>query len=278
MMKVEFSLNKLIETALSEDWGTGDITTMSTVPSGKIIKGKFIAKADGVLCGMDAAKAVFAYVDKDVRMSSFFEDGQDVKTGDILATIEGSAVSVLMGERLALNLMQRMSGIATNTKNTVEKVKGFDVKILDTRKTTPGLRLLEKYAVKTGGGYNHRFSLSDGVLIKDNHIKAAGGITNAIESARKNVPHTLKIEVEVETMEQVKQAVEAGADIIMLDNMTNEQMKQAVEFIGGRALTEASGNMDKKDLARVAETGVDFISIGALTNSIYPLDISLKFE
>lgn len=274
----KFELKRLFETALKEDWNTGDITTISTVPKGTQIKGNFIAKAKGVLCGMDVAKAVFEYIDKSVELEIFFKDGQSVEKGDVIATIKGNAISVLSGERLALNLMQRMSGIATNTKGIVDKVEGLDVKILDTRKTTPGLRMLEKYAVRVGGGYNHRYSLADGVLIKDNHIKAAGGITNAIEAARENVPHTLKIEIEVETMEQVKEAIEAGADIIMLDNMTNEQMAEAVAYIDGRALTEASGNMDQKDLVAVAKTGVDFISVGALTNSLYPLDISLKFK
>lgn len=274
----KFELKRLFETALKEDWNTGDITTISTVPKGTQIKGNFIAKAKGVLCGMDVAKAVFEYIDKSVELEIFFKDGKSVEKGDVIATIKGNAISVLSGERLALNLMQRMSGIATNTKGIVDKVEGQDVKILDTRKTTPGLRMLEKYAVRVGGGYNHRYSLADGVLIKDNHIKAAGGITNAIEAARENVPHTLKIEIEVETMEQVKEAIEAGADIIMLDNMNNEQMTEAVAFIDGRALTEASGNMDQKDLVAVAKTGVDFISVGALTNSLYPLDISLKFK
>lgn len=274
----KFELKRLFEVALKEDWNTGDITTISTVPKGTQIEGNFIAKAKGVLCGMDVAKAVFEYIDKSVELEIFFKDGQSVDKGDVIATIKGNAISVLSGERLALNLMQRMSGIATNTKGIVDKVEGRDVKILDTRKTTPGLRMLEKYAVRVGGGYNHRYSLADGVLIKDNHIKAAGGITNAIEAARENVPHTLKIEIEVETMEQVKEAIEAGADIIMLDNMTNEQMTEAVAFIDGRALTEASGNMDQKDLVAVAKTGVDFISVGALTNSLYPLDISLKFK
>jgi len=271
------SLNQLIQTALREDWNTGDITTMSTVQPGTIIKGNFIAKAEGILCGIDVAKAVFAYVDAGVKLDAKFSDGQRVTKGDIIATIEGDAASVLMGERLALNLMQRMSGIATKTSEAAAKVQGYSAKILDTRKTTPGLRMIEKYAVRTGGGYNHRFSLADGVLIKDNHIKAAGGIPQAISAARDFVPHTLKIEIEVETMDEVRQAVEAGADIIMLDNMTNDMMAEAVRLIGGRALTEASGNMDEKDLAAVAATGVDFISIGALTNSLYPLDISLKF-
>lgn len=271
------TLGALIKAALREDWNTGDITTMSTVPRDKRISGNFIAKAGGILCGMEVAKAVFAYIDKDVTLNALSGDGQTVQKGDIIATIEGSAISVLTGERLALNLMQRMSGIATKTSQAVTKVKGYDVKILDTRKTTPGLRMLEKYAVRTGGGYNHRFSLADGVLIKDNHINAAGGITAAIQAARDFVPHTLKIEIEVETMDGVAEAVEAGADIIMLDNMSNEAMAEAVHFIDRRALVEASGNMDEKDLKAVAETGVDFISIGALTNSLSPLDISLKF-
>jgi len=270
-------LTSIIKRALAEDLNTGDITTMSTVPKDKRINGKFIAKAEGILCGMDIAGAVFAYIDSDVKLECNFEDGNKVAKGDIIATIEGRAISVLTGERLALNLMQRLCGIATKTSEAVKKVAGFNVKILDTRKTTPGLRILEKYAVRTGGGYNHRFTLSDGVLIKDNHIKAAGGIKEAISAAREYVPHTLKIEVEVETLGQVKQALDAGADIIMLDNMSNELMTQAVALIDKKALIEASGNMDEKDLCKVAATGVDFISIGALTNSLNPLDISLKF-
>ncbi len=270
-------LNTIIERALAEDLNTGDITTMSTVPKDKMISGKFVAKGQGVLCGMDIARAVFAYIDSDVKLDCKITDGSTVKKGDIIAVIEGRAISVLTGERLALNLVQRLSGIATKTSEAVKKVVGFDVKILDTRKTTPGLRILEKYAVRTGGGYNHRFTLSDGVLIKDNHIKAAGGIKEAVFAAREYVPHTLKIEVEVETLGQVKQALDARADIIMLDNMTNEMMSEAVELIDKKALIEASGNMDEKDLREVAATGVDFISIGALTNSLNPLDISLKF-
>lgn len=273
-----FSLKQLIKTALEEDSSMGDITTVSTVPKDKRVNGEFIAKKGGILCGMDIAKAVFAYIDEDVKLNSIFEDGQRVSKGDIIATIEGRAWSVLKGERLALNLMQRLSGIATKTSEAAAKVQGLSVKILDTRKTTPGLRLLEKYAVRTGGGFNHRFSLSDGVLIKDNHIKASGGISSAIEAARQYVPHTLKIEIEVETMDEVNEALAAGADIIMLDNMSNEMMRQACDLIGGRALTEASGNMDEKDLREAAKTGVDFISIGALTNSLYPLDISLKLK
>lgn len=270
-------LIRIIESALAEDVNTGDITTMSTVPHSKHISGQFLAKASGILCGISVAQSVFAYVDPDVKLEFFFADGDAVKKGDIIAQITGRAISVLTGERLALNFMQRMSGIATRTREAADKVAGFPVRVLDTRKTTPGLRMLEKYAVRVGGGYNHRFTLSDGVLIKDNHIQAAGGITQAVQAARDFVPHTLKIEVEVETLAQVEEALSAGADIIMLDNMTNELMAQAVQLIGNRALTEASGNMDEKDLVAVAATGVNFISIGALTNHIRPLDISLKF-
>ena len=270
-------LTELISRALAEDVGTGDITTQSTVPQDTVIFGKFIAKSAGILCGTDVAKTVFAYVDPQIKMETFFNDGDAVKKGDIIGTVEGRAASVLTGERLALNFMQRLSGIATRTRQAVDEVASFPVRIIDTRKTTPGLRVLEKYAVRAGGGYNHRISLSDGILIKDNHIKAAGGITRAVRAARENAPHTLKIEVEVESLEQVKEALSAGADIIMLDNMSNELMTQAVKLIDKKALTEASGNMDEKDLKEVAATGVDFISLGALTHTIKPMDISLKF-
>ena len=272
------SINKLIETALAEDLGTGDITTMCTVPPEETSSGRFVAKESGILCGTDVARAVFAYVDKDIVLDFFKKDGDLVDKGDVFAKIDGPARSILQGERLALNMLQRMSGIATKTAAAVAQVKDYPVRIIDTRKTTPGLRVFEKYAVRMGGGYNHRFSLSDGVLIKDNHIYAAGGIKNAVLAARHNVPHMLKIEVEVETLEQAEEAVNAGADIIMLDNMPNDLMAKAVALIGGRALTEASGNMDEKDLCAVAATGVDYISIGALTNALHPLDISLRFS
>ena len=270
-------LSELISRALAEDVGTGDITTQSTVPQETVISGKFIAKSAGILCGTEVAKAVFAYIDPQVVMKAFFKDGDVIAKGDIIGTVEGRAASVLTGERLALNLMQRLSGIATRTRQAADEVKGYPTRIIDTRKTTPGLRVLEKHAVRAGGGYNHRITLADGVLIKDNHIKAAGGITPAVKAARENAPHTLKIEVETETLEQVKEALSAGADIIMLDNMSNELMAQAVKLIDKRALTEASGNMDEKSLKEVAATGVDFISIGALTHTIKPMDISLKF-
>jgi nicotinate-nucleotide pyrophosphorylase (carboxylating) len=277
MIEKQLIIN-FIKMAIAEDIGHGDITTQSTIPEGTIISGKFIAKSPGVLCGTDIAEAVFNYIDPAVQISFFFKDGTAVNKGDIIAEIKGCAHSILKGERIALNMMQRLSGIATKTNEAAAKVKGFPVKILDTRKVTPGLRVFDKYAVRTGGGFNHRFNLSDGILIKDNHIKAAGGIRKAIEAARNAAPHTLKIEVETETLEEVKEALDSGADIIMLDNMSMELMREAVKLINKKALVEASGNMDEKDLQEVASTGVDLISIGALTNYIKPLDISLKFQ
>jgi len=271
-------ISAAVAAALREDLNTGDITTMSAVPKDKRISGSFIAKAGGVLCGLDVARAVFTYIDPEIRIMARFKDGDTLDKGDKIATIHGHAVSVLTGERVALNFLQRLSGIATGTREAVKKVAGYPIRILDTRKTTPGLRVFEKYAVKTGGGHNHRFTLSDGILIKDNHIKAAGGIKKAVEKARDFAPHTLKIEVEVETIAQVEEALEAGAEIIMLDNMTLKMMEEAVKRIGKKAQVEASGNMDERDLKAVAATGVDFISIGALTNAVKPMDISLKFD
>jgi nicotinate-nucleotide pyrophosphorylase (carboxylating) len=275
---LDLNLNDLIEKSLKEDIGTGDITTNSTIPAHKTITGRFLAKESGILCGVEVVRAVFSFVDPTISVDFIKKDGEKIEKGEVIATISGLARSILTGERLALNLLQHMSGIATRTGEAVEKVKGTGARIADTRKTTPGLRVLEKYAVKCGGGSNHRFNLADGVLIKDNHIEAAGSITAAVQMARNNIPHTLKIEVEVETFEQLQEALDAGADIIMLDNMSNEDMKKAVEIVGGRALTEASGNMGEKDLRAVAETGVDLISIGALTHSVKALDISLKFK
>ena len=275
---LDLNLNDLIEKSLKEDVGTGDITTLSTIPADKTITGRFIAKETGILCGTEVVRAVFAFVDPTIELNFVNRDGDKIEKGNVIATVSGLARSILTGERLALNLLQHMSGVATRTSEAVEKVKGTKARIADTRKTTPGLRVLEKYAVKCGGGSNHRFNLADGVLIKDNHIEAAGGITAAVEMARRNIPHTLKIEVEIETFEQLNEALAAGADIIMLDNMSNEDMKKAVEIVAGRAITEASGNMGEKDLRAVAETGVDIISIGALTHSVKALDISLKFK
>ncbi len=278
-MKIDQDILKdFIKHAFAEDVGTGDITTQATVPEGTTVSGRFIAKESGVLCGLNVAKAVFHYADPSIAFQLNFADGDTVSKGDIIATVSGDAAAILTGERLALNLMQRMSGIATNTHTAVLQVAGTKAKIVDTRKTTPGLRVFEKYAVHTGGGTNHRFNLADGVLIKDNHIKAAGGITKAVKAAKAVAPHTLKIEVEVETLEQLEEAIVAGADIVMLDNMDNATMMQAVARTAGRAILEASGNMGEKNLADVAATGVDIISIGALTHSVKAMDISLKFD
>lgn len=268
-------LDKIITQALEEDLAWGDITTESTVPIDKMSKANLVAKQDMILCGIDVFEKVMHTLDKSIMISKKFKDGDRVINAQI-AQIEGNARSILSAERVALNLLQRMSGIASQTFNIVSKLNGT-VTIADTRKTTPCLRMLEKYAVKVGGGSNHRFNLSDGVLIKDNHINAAGGITNAVNSARKNIPHTVKIEVETETIEQVKEALECKAEIIMLDNMDIQTMKEAVKIINKKAVVEASGNMGDKDLLEVASTGIDIISIGALTHSVKSADISLKF-
>ena len=271
-------LDRLILDALAEDLGTGDITTQSCIPEDAVSSGTFRAKQDGVFCGMEVLTRVFRLVDEKVTVTPLVKDGDEVKKGDGIADITGPSRSVLYGERVALNLVQHMSGVATATRRAVKAVEGTGAVIVDTRKMTPGLRVLEKYAVKAGGGNNHRFNLADGVLIKDNHIVAAGGIAQAISAVRRNAPHTLRVEIEAETVDQVRQSLDAGADIIMLDNMTNEMMAECVRLIGGRAITEASGNMGERDLRAVAETGVNYISIGALTHSVTALDISLKFS
>ncbi len=272
------AVSQLIKSALEEDCGNGDVTTVATIPKDACAHGRYIAKEDGVLCGMPIVRAVFDELDPDIKLDVHFEEGQSFKRGDVLAEVCGNARSVLTGERVGLNLLQHMSAVATATSRAVKEVAGYKAKITDTRKTTPGLRYLEKLAVRVGGGTNHRFNLSDGVLIKDNHIVAAGGITAAIKAARASVPHTLKIEVEVENFEELDEALTAGADIIMLDNMSCPDMKKAVDIVSGRAVLEASGNMGDRDLKEVAATGVDIISIGALTHSVKALDISLKFK
>ncbi len=271
-------IDKIIDLALEEDIGSGDITTLSTIPENTGAHGRFIAKQDTVICGIDVAKKVFHKIDASVDFKAYFADGDLVKTGDVIAEVYGNARSMLTAERCALNIMQRLSGVAQRTAECVEMIKGTKAKIADTRKTTPGMRALEKYAVRIGGGTNHRYNLADGVLIKDNHIAAAGSITAAVTNARKSIPHTLKIEVEVETLDQLNEALDAGADIIMLDNMSNEQMAECVKITAGRAMLEASGNMDRRNLYDVAKTGVDIISIGALTHTIKAADISLKFK
>ena len=271
-------VEQIITLALNEDIGTGDITTLSTIPADKTALGRFVAKEDMILCGIDLAAHIFARVDPSIELKANFKDGDAVKKGDVIATVSGNAQNVLTGERTALNFMQRLTGIATRTHASVAEVAGTNAKITDTRKTTPGLRVLEKYAVRVGGGTNHRFNLADGVLIKDNHIAVSGGIKNAVKNARAVIPHTLKIEVEVETKEHLAEALDAGADIIMLDNMSNDLMRECVGIVAGRALVEASGNMGEKSLREVAETGVDIISVGALTHTVKAADISLKFQ
>ena len=269
-------LDDLLRRSLAEDIGPGDITTQSCVPATTMAKGRFVAKEPGALCGTDVVRRVFALLDSAIVVTPLMADGATVVAGESIAEIAGPARGILQGERVALNLLQRLSGIATATAKAVAEVAGTGAKICDTRKTTPGLRVLEKYAVKVGGGHNHRFGLFDGAMIKDNHIVAAGGITKAVEEVRQNAPHTVQIEVETTNLDQVEEALAAGADIIMLDNMDYTQMAEAVKLVAGRAKIEASGNMGARVLREVARTGVDFISIGALTHTVRALDISLR--
>ncbi|AEF93062.1 nicotinate-nucleotide pyrophosphorylase [Desulfotomaculum nigrificans CO-1-SRB] len=268
-------LKKLIESSLAEDIGTGDITTNSIVPEGSTAKGIIYVKEPGVVAGIPVAEAVFRFLAPEIEINRRSTDGAWVEPGTVLMEVAGDARAILTGERLALNFLQRMSGIATRTAALVEKVKLYPVRVVDTRKTTPGLRMLEKYAVRVGGGFNHRYGLYDAVLIKDNHIKVAGGITQAILAARQNVPHTVKIEVEVEDLAGVSEALEARADVIMLDNMDPATMREAVKLVDGKALVEASGGISEETITAVAKTGVDLISVGALTHSVKALDISL---
>ena len=268
----------IILKTLQEDAPFGDITTEVTVPKDAFASGVFRAKESGIICGIDIAERTFELVGGEVSLIKHKTDGDCIEKGDIIAEIRGNAASILMGERTALNLMQRASGIATATRKAMDAVEGTQARITDTRKTMPGLRKLDKYAVRTAGAVNHRFSLSDGILIKDNHIAAAGGIAPAVRAAKRKAPHTLKIEVEVESIDELREALEAGADIIMLDNMSCGLMRESVKITAGRAVLEASGNMGERDLAEVAATGVDLISIGGLTHSVKALDISLKFD
>lgn len=267
-------LEYIIEHAFREDIGGGDITTNNLVPESSVAKASMTAKANGVIAGLPIAEKVFKKLDPNLIWEPLVTDGDFITKGDVIVEMEGSFRALLTGERLALNLMQRMSGIASETAKYVAEVKHTNVQILDTRKTVPGLRSLDKYAVKTGGGTNHRIGLYDLVMIKDNHIKIAGGITAAVEQIRKAIPSHIKVEVETTNINEVKEALVAGADIIMLDNMSNEDMNKAVQLVDGKAKTEASGNMSLERLKGVAETGVDFISIGALTHSVKALDIS----
>lgn len=273
---MKMQADKLIRMALQEDITSEDVSANAVMRSA--VKGTvdLIAKEDGIIAGLDVYARVFQILDEKTEISFNFKDGDAVKKGDLLGTVTGDIRVLLSGERVALNYLQRMSGIATYTKQVSKLLEGSKVTLLDTRKTTPNCRVFEKYAVRIGGGCNHRYNLSDGVLLKDNHIGAAGSVAKAVAMAKEYAPFVRKIEIEVETMEQVKEAVEAGADIIMLDNMTPEMMKEAVELIAGRAQTECSGNITKENIAKILETGVDFVSSGALTHSAPILDISMK--
>ncbi|NMB33659.1 MAG: carboxylating nicotinate-nucleotide diphosphorylase [Clostridium sp.] len=277
-MRYMTDMDKIIMNALKEDIPSGDITTDNIIGENSESEAILIAKDDGVIAGLNVAQRVFLLLDDGIIFKKVAEEGQQVKCGDIIATVSGNTRAVLKAERTALNLLQRLSGIATATRKLVDRVGDIKAKVVDTRKTTPGLRILEKYAVRVGGGYNHRFSLSDGVLIKDNHIKAAGGIKNAIEHVRNRIPHTIKIEIETETIEQVQEALDAGADIIMFDNMGLDKMKEAVKIVNGRAITEASGNINENTIYDIACTGVGIISVGGLTHSVNSFDISMEIN
>jgi len=278
MIPDDQTVMEIIARALAEDIGHGDVTTNATVDPDSDGEAVIIAKQDMVLAGVEIFLQVFLNMDLSIDFDCGYMDGDTVDNGAVIARLSGPLRVLLTGERVALNLMQHMSGIATLTRQYADAVAGTKARILDTRKTTPGLRALEKYAVTVGGGYNHRFGLSDGILIKDNHIAAAGGITRAVQAARLNAPHMLKIEVECEDIKQVREALAAGAEIIMLDNMDVKKMKAAVKEIAGRALVEASGNMTLERVRDVAKTGVDFISVGALTHSAPAADISMKIK
>lgn len=273
-----FELEELIDRSLREDIGTGDLTTNSIVAPDARTYGYILAKEGGVVAGLPLAEMVFRRFDPAFEFKALVRDGDKVRPGSILAEIAGLARAILTGERLALNFLQHMSGIATRTAGLVNLVEGRPTRIVDTRKTTPGLRAIEKYAVRAGGGFNHRFGLYDGVLLKDNHLKVAGGIGPAVKAARLVCPHTIRVEVEVEDLAGVREALTAGADIIMLDNMDPEVMKEAVKIIAGLALVEASGGISEENIRAAAAAGVDLISVGALTHSVKSLDISLDLH
>lgn len=276
MITTKLNVDELILMALREDISSEDITTNSVMREKKNGRVQLICKQDGIVAGLHIFKRTFELLDENISIKMYFKDGDSVKNKDIIAEIEGDVRVLLSGERTALNFLQRMSGIATYTNNVVKLLEGSSVKLLDTRKTTPNMRIFEKYAVKMGGGYNHRYNLSDGILLKDNHINAAGGVAEAIKMAKEYTSFVRKIEVEVENLEMMKEALDAGADIIMLDNMTPEMMKKAVAMAAGKAETECSGNITKENIKTVIETGVDYISSGALTHSAPILDVSLK--
>ena len=278
MILPQFYIDDLIKNALTEDINYIDVATDYLLYEGAVSQAFFVAKADGVLCGAEIAMRVFELLDDQFTYTLHKKDGDLVKNGDLIAEFKGRTVKLLKGERTALNLIQHMSGIATLTNECVKQTEGTKATIADTRKTLPGLRSLQKYAVTCGGGRNHRYNLSDCAMLKDNHIDAKGGITAAVMALREKIGHTVKIEVETRTLSEVEEAVSVGVDIIMLDNMDNDTMKQAVEIVDGRALLEASGNLTKERIKSVAELGVDILSIGALTHSVTAFDISMKIK
>lgn len=271
-------LDEKIREWLKEDMSSGDITTDSLIGEELNSSASVIAKENGIIAGLGVFRRVFLLLDEEITLNFHVQDGSKVQKGDILAHITGRTSAILKGERLALNLLQRMSGIATETAKYKSALEGLEVRLVDTRKTMPGLRILDKYAVRAGGGHNHRYNLSEAVLIKDNHIAACGSITKAVEKARANIPHTMKIEVEIETLDQLKEALAAGADVIMLDNMGVEMMKKSAALNKHQAILEASGNVTLENIRQIAQTGIDIISVGALTHSVKALDISLKFN
>lgn len=271
-------IDDIIITALKEDINYIDVTTDYLIPDESVSEAYYVAKDDGVLCGIDIAERVFEILDEKIVFDKKISDGEKVKKGDIIAEMKGSTKTLLKGERTALNLLQHLSGIASATNRCVEKVKGTNAQITDTRKTLPGLRALQKYAVTVGGGKNHRFNLSDGAMLKDNHIDAGGGISSTVKTLRGKIGHMVKIEVEVRNLDELREAISAGADIIMLDNMSYDEMKEAVKINDGNKLLEASGNVTEENIRDVAETGVDIISLGALTHSVKCFDISMKIK
>lgn len=276
MILNQFYVDNLIKTALLEDINYVDITTDYLIPEDQENEAKFLAKADGVLCGIEVALRVFTLIQPDFQYEVFIHDGEEVKKGDIIAKIKGKTRAILKGERTALNLLQHMSGISSMTNRIVKIVEGTNASIADTRKTLPGMRPLQKYAVTVGGGKNHRFNLSDAAMLKDNHVDAGGGITNAVTKLRTKLGHMAKVELEVRTLDELREALSVDVDVIMLDNMDNDTMREAVKIADGKALLEASGGITEETIRDVAETGVDIISIGALTHSVKAFDISLK--
>lgn len=273
---MKINIDEYILNALKEDITSEDVTTNAVMPEDKAGRADLICKQDGIICGLPVFKRTFELLDENAVFESNYKDGDEVKKGDVIGVIKGDIKALLTGERTALNYLQRMSGIATLTHEMVSELKGYKTKLLDTRKTTPNMRPFEKYAVKIGGGTNHRYNLSDGILIKDNHIGAAGSVAKAIQMCKEYAPFVRKVEVEVENLEMLQEALDAKADIIMLDNMDNETMRKAVEMVQGKAETECSGNVTKERLKEIAEIGVDYVSCGALTHSAPIMDVSLK--